>query len=49
LWSRCFDGVGDLREALLNWLETYNTCWLIERLSHRSPRETYAACLDEAA
>jgi hypothetical protein len=31
LWVRTFDTVEELRQALLNFRETYNTTWLIER------------------
>jgi len=49
LWSRQFDGVDDLREALAVWMKTYNTEWLVDRLGHRTPKETYASFISNAA
>jgi transposase InsO family protein len=37
LWVRSFDSVEDLRVALLEFRETYNTTWLIERHGFRPP------------
>ncbi len=37
LWVRTFDSVEDLRVALLDFRETYNTNWLIERHGFRPP------------
>jgi putative transposase len=37
LWVRSFDTVEDLRRALLEFRETYNTTWLIERHGFRPP------------
>jgi transposase InsO family protein len=37
LWVRTFDTVEDLRVALLEFRETYNTTWLIERHGFRPP------------
>ena len=37
LWLHTFDTVEDLRRALLDFKETYNTIWLIERLAYRTP------------
>jgi putative transposase len=33
--------IDDLRQAVAAFVELYNTHWLIERLGHRTPRETY--------
>jgi putative transposase len=49
LWSRQFSGVDDLRETLAAWMKTYNNEWLVERLGHRTPKETYAAFASNAA
>lgn len=49
LWSQQFDGVNDLRQALSSWMKTYNNEWLVERLGHRSPKETYASFISNAA
>ena len=37
LWVRTFDTVEELRAALLEFRETYNTTWLIERHGFRPP------------
>lgn len=37
LWVRTFETVEDLRVALLEFRETYNTTWLIERHGFRPP------------
>jgi putative transposase len=37
LWVRTFDTVEELRVALLEFRETYNTTWLIERHGFRPP------------
>jgi putative transposase len=37
LWVRTFDTVEDLRQALLEFRETYNSTWLIERHGFRPP------------
>jgi transposase InsO family protein len=37
LWVRTFDTVEELRQALLNFRETYNTAWLIERHGFITP------------
>lgn len=38
LWLRFFDTVDDLNQALHEFMEEYNTKWLIERHGWRSPR-----------
>jgi transposase InsO family protein len=37
LWVRTFDTVEELRRALLEFRETYNSTWLIERHGFRPP------------
>ena len=37
LWVRTFDTVEDLRQALLDFREIYNTSWLIERHGFQTP------------
>ena len=37
LWVRTFDTVEDLRRALIEFRETYNSTWLIERHGFRPP------------
>ena len=39
LWVRSFETVEELRQALLEFRETYNEHWLIERHGHRSPAQ----------
>lgn len=45
LWARTYRGVDELRQAVAAFVELYNNQWLIERLGHRTPRETYQAWL----
>jgi putative transposase len=37
LWLRHFETIEELRQALLDFRETYNTTWLIERHGFVSP------------
>ena len=37
LWVRTFDTVEQLRQALLDFRQTYNTTWLIQRHRFRPP------------
>lgn len=37
LWVRWFDTIEELRNALLDFQQTYNEQWLIERHGHRTP------------
>jgi transposase InsO family protein len=37
LWARYFETIEELRQALLEFRETYNNSWLIERHSFISP------------
>ena len=39
LWVRTFRTVEDLRRALIDFRQTYNENWLIERHGHRSPAQ----------
>ena len=39
LWVRTFDAVEDLRRALLEFRETYNNSWLIERHGYLTPEQ----------
>ena len=49
LWARLYRDIDDLRQAVATFTHTYNNEWLIERLGHRTPRETYADSLTSAA
>jgi len=49
LWVHSFDTVEDLRRALLDFKDTYNTTWLIERLGHRTPAAVRKDLLSPAA
>ena len=37
LWVQTFDTVEQLRQALLEFRQTYNSTWLLERHSFRTP------------
>lgn len=41
LWAKAYRNVDELRAAVAAFVELYNSQWLIERLSHRTPQETY--------
>jgi len=49
LWVQTFDTVEQLRLALLDFRETYNTTWLIQRLGYRTPDTVRRALLSPAA
>jgi transposase InsO family protein len=49
LWVQTFNTVEDLRRALLEFRQTYNTTWLIERHGFRPPSAIRAEQLSPAA
>jgi len=49
LWVRTFDTVEDLRRALIEFRETYNSTWLIERHGFRPPSAVRQDQLSTAA
>ncbi|MGQ0670238.1 MAG: transposase [Actinomycetota bacterium] len=52
IWTRRWESIEELRAAVKEFVRRYNEHWLIERLGHRTPRETYeawAATTKEAA
>ncbi len=49
LWVRTFNTVEELRRALLDFRQTYNTTWLIERHGFRPPSAIRAEQLSPAA
>ena len=49
LWVRTFDTVEELRQALLEFRETYNATWLIERHGFRPPSAVRQDQLSTAA
>ena len=49
LWVQTFDTVEQLRLALLDFREVYNTTWLIQRLGYRTPAAAHQALLLPAA
>lgn len=49
LWVRTFSTVEDLRRALLDFRQAYNTTWLIERHGFNSPSTIRAEQLSSAA
>jgi putative transposase len=49
LWVRTFDTVEELRQALLDFRETYNATWLIERHGFRPPSAARQDQLSTAA
>jgi putative transposase len=49
LWVRTFDTVEELRQALLNFREIYNSTWLIERHGFIPPKSFRQQQLQPAA
>jgi putative transposase len=49
LWVRSFDAAEELRLALLEFRETYNAIWLIERHGFRPPHAVRREQLQPAA
>ncbi len=49
LWVRTFDTVEELRQALLEFRDTYNATWLIERHGFRPPNAVRQDQLSTAA
>ena len=49
LWIQTFDTVEQLRLALLDFRESYNTTWLIQRLGYRTPAQAKQDQLSQAA
>ena len=49
LWVRSFDTVEELRQALLDFRETYNAKWLIERHGFKPPSALRSKQLSPAA
>src|SRR4051794_20981052 len=49
LWVRTFDTVEELRQALLEFRESYNTTWLIERHGFQTPAAVRQNQLSTAA
>ena len=50
LWTALREDTDALRQAVAEFTELYNTCWLIEKNGHRTPRETYIdAMLEDVA
>ena len=41
LWAELHDTVDELRQAVIRFVDTYNTQWLIQRHGHRTPKEAY--------
>jgi putative transposase len=49
LWARLHTDLDDLRHAVADFVDLYNTQWLIERHGHSTPHEAYLASLTQAA
>lgn len=47
LWDRHSESIEELRQALLEFKETYNRRWLIGRIGYKSPWPTRQECLAE--
>lgn len=49
LWAELYNTADDLRRAVADWTELYNTEWLIERHRHQTPREAFASATTKVA
>jgi transposase InsO family protein len=49
LWAEVHDTVEELRQAVTDFVHTYNTQWLIGRHGHRTPKEAYRDATTTAA
>ncbi|MBA3424760.1 MAG: DDE-type integrase/transposase/recombinase, partial [Rubrobacter sp.] len=49
LWVELYDDLEELRRAVIEFMERYNSQWLIERHGHMTPREAYAAAVETIA
>ena len=49
LWVRTFETIEDLRLALLDFRETYNTTWIVERHGYKTPDQVRTQQLQPAA
>jgi hypothetical protein len=49
IWTRRWNTIEELAEATKAFIRLYNHEWLIERHSHRIPREAYLATTETAA
>lgn len=49
VWTRRWNTIEELQEAVRAFVELYNREWLIERHGHRTPREAYLAATGAAA
>lgn len=45
LWAKLYEDIDELRTAVTEFVERYNSQWLIVRHGHRTPREAYRAWL----
>ena len=41
LWVRHFETIEELRQALLDFKERYNTAWIMERHGYKTPRQAF--------
>lgn len=49
LWAQLHNDIDDLRQAVADFVELYNTQWLIQRHGHHTPKEAYAAATTPVA
>jgi putative transposase len=49
LWARLYEDVEDLGQAVIAFSRRYNDEWLIERHGHCTPRDAYAAAIENRA
>jgi putative transposase len=49
LWVQLHDTIGELRQAVADFVDRYNSSWLIQRHGHRTPKEAYQPAQPAAA
>jgi putative transposase len=49
LWAKLYEDIEELRHAVTEFTDRYNSQWLIERHGHMTPREVYAAAMGAKA
>jgi putative transposase len=49
LWVQLHDTIDELRQAVTDFVERYNSSWRIQRHGHRTPKEAYQTAQAAAA
>jgi putative transposase len=49
LWAELYDTIDQLRQAVADFVDRYNSSWLIQRHGHQTPKEAYQTAQATAA